>query len=333
MRVRAVASLIVGVALLSSILVLMPFLPVGAHTLIVNANYVKVAPKGLDDPLWKKAQAVQLLVEGRDQNIAKNGTVTTRVLYTENNLFFLFKWRDPTESITKQSWTYDGETWTHLKGNEDRIALLFEIARINQFATRGCAVTCHSPPDLPKNEWHFATRTKDEKGDLWHWKAARSAPYHYADDAWLTVAGNPTGSYRKSGRRKDAGAGGDIKNETTDGTRPQYMQNQAITPYTPGFLLMEESVKIADYSIFKAGDTIPYRLPVKPSGSRYDVKAVSQYGDGGWIIMLYRKLDTGNEDDLIFNPKKRYSFALAVFDDSGSEHSKATEPMTLLFNR
>jgi hypothetical protein len=111
------------------------------------------------------------------------------------------------------------------------------------------------------------------------------------------------------------------------------MQNPAVKPSVPGFLLLVEMVKITDYSIFKAGDTILYRLPLKPSGSRFDVKVISRYADGGWMVMLYRKLDTGHEDDVIFNPKKRYSFALAVFDDSGSEHSKATEPMTLLFSR
>jgi hypothetical protein len=147
------------------------------------------------------------------------------------------------------------------------------------------------------------------------------------------VAGNPTGSYRETGRRKDAGIGGDIKNQTADASRPLYMQDPAKKPSVPGFLLMEAAVKITDYTVFKAGDVIPYRLPVKPSGSRFDVKAISRYADGGWMVMLYRKLNTGHEDDVVFNPKKRYSFALAVFDDSGSEHSKATEPMTLIFSR
>ena len=96
---------------------------------------------------------------------------------------------------------------------------------------------------------------------------------------------------------------------------------------------MEEAAKITDYSIFKIGHMIPYRLPVKPSGSRFDVKAFSRYADGGWMLMLSRKLNTGHEDDVVLNPRKRYSFALAVFDNSGSEHSKATEPMTLLFSR
>ena len=333
MRVRAVISVIVGLALILLLLILKADEPASAHTLIVSANYIETAPAGLDDPIWKTAQAVQLLIEGREPVVGANGTVTARALYTDDRLFFLFKWKDPTQSVTKQSWMFNGPQWVHLKGNEDRLALLFEITRINKFATRGCAITCHSPADVPRKDWKLATKTDDEKGDLWHWKAARSAPYDYADDAWLTVAGNPTGSYRETGRRKDVGAGGDIKNETLDGTRPLYLQNSAIKPSAPGFLLAEEAVKIMDYSIFKTGDIIPYRLPVKPSGSRFDVKAISRYADGGWMVMLSRKLNTGHEDDVVFNPKKRYSFALAVFDDSGSEHSKATEPMTLIFSR
>ena len=332
MHVRTVISMSLGVALVLLMLLLKADEPVNAHTLIVSANYVQSAPTGLDDPKWRTARAVQLLVEGREPIAGANGTVTTRALYTDNRLFFLFKWKDPTQSITKQSWKFDGQKWVHLKGNEDRIALLFEITRINKFATRGCAITCHSPADVPRKDWKYATKTADEKGDLWHWKAARSAPYHYADDAWLTVAGNPTGSYRETGRRKDVGGGGDIKNETADGTRPLYMQNPGINTSAPGFLLMDEAVKITDYSLFKTGDIIPYRLPLKPSGSRFDVKAISRYADGGWMVMLSRKLNTGHEDDVVFNPKKRYSFALAVFDDSGSEHSKATEPMTLIFS-
>jgi hypothetical protein len=220
-----------------------------------------------------------------------------------------------------------------MKGNEDRLALLFEITRIDKFSTRGCAVTCHSPADLPRSEWKFATQTAAEKGDLWHWKAARSDPYHHADDAWLTVAGNPTGSYRETGRRKDVGAGGDIKNQTEDRSKPMYMQDPGKKPAAPGFLLMTEAVKISDYSAFKTSDVIPFRLPVKPSGSRFDVKAQSRYKDGYWTLMLYRKLNTGHDDDIAFNPLKRYSFAMAVFDDSGSDHSKATQAMVLKFSR
>ena len=85
--------------------------------------------------------------------------------------------------------------------------------------------------------------------------------------------------------------------------------------------------------MFKAGDVITYRMPKKPDGSRSDVKAIGQYADGGWTVMLYRKLDTGHDDDVVFNPRKEYSFAMAVFDDSGDDHSKATHAMILRFGR
>lgn len=305
----------------------------GEAQLIITATHVHKAPTSLDDPVWQKAPAVLVPVKGREILVGEEETVFTKAVYNNDSLYFLFKWVDPTMSVIKQSWQFDGEQWVHLKGNEDRIALLFETTRINKFATRGCAVTCHSPADAPRKDWKFATKTAAEKGDLWHWKAARSAPYNYADDAWLTVAGRPSGSYRETGRVKDIGKGGDIKNQTEDKLRPLYMQDPTKEPLAPGFLLVEEAVRISDYSIFKPGDLIPFRLPKKPSDSRFDVRALSRYADGGWTVMLRRKLDTGHDDDVVFNPRKRYSFAMAVFDDSGSDHSKATQPMTLRFSR
>ena len=305
----------------------------GESQLIIHATHVHKAPSSFQDPVWQETEAVLIPVKGREILGGEEATVFTKAIYNDHNLYFLFRWVDPTRSVTKQSWQFDGDQWVHLQGNEDRIALLFETTRINKFATRGCAVTCHSPPDVDRAKWKFATQTAAEKGDLWHWKAARSDPYNYADDAWLTVAGRPSGSYRETGRVKDRGEGGDIKNQTKDKSRPLYMQNPTKVPSVPGFLLVEEAVKITDYSIFKPGDIIPFRLPKRPSGSRFDVKALSRHADGGWTVMLNRRLDTGHDDDVVFNPRKRYSFAMAVFDDSGADHSKATKPLILVFKR
>ncbi|ABK16144.1 ethylbenzene dehydrogenase-related protein [Syntrophobacter fumaroxidans] len=300
---------------------------------VVTAKYLQKAPTGLDDPAWQQVRPVEVRLKGRGSFAEEEVTVTAMAAYTAESIYFLFKWKDPTESVVKQSWKFDGQNWTHMKGDEDRIALLFEISRINGFATKGCTVVCHSPPDVPSKEWKFATETPAEKGDLWHWKAARSNPYHHADDGWLTLADNPSGSYRTTGRRADGGGGGDVNNETPDKTRPLYMQDPSRIPSAPGFLLFEEAVNIPDDAVFKAGDIIPYRMPKKPDGSRSDVKAIGQYADGGWTVMLYRKLDTGREDDVAFNPRKEYSFAMAVFDDSGDDHSKATRAMILRFSR
>jgi hypothetical protein len=329
------AWLIAGVAVLSSAAIVFAAAPSSedAGVMTITARYVKTAPAGIDDPAWQHVAPVQAPVAGRLEMADVKEIVATRALYTDSELYFLLSWADPTRSVTKESWQFDGEKWVHLKGDEDRVALLFEIDRINLFSSKSCAVVCHSPADLPRSQWKLATRTPAEKGDLWHWKAARSAPYRHADDGWLTMAGNPSGSYRETGRRNDAGSGGDVKNETPDGSRPLYMQDPARQPSAPGFLLMEEAVPITNYSIFKAGAVIPYRLPVKPGGSRFDVKAESRHADGRWTVMLHRKFNTGQEDDVVFDPRKRFSFAIAVFDDTGGDHSKTTRSLVLVFNR
>jgi hypothetical protein len=208
-------------------------------------------------------------------------------------------------------------------------ALLFEIHRIDQFATRACAVTCHVPQgSATAKGGKFGTASAAEKGDLWHWKAARSDPAGFADDTWLTQISDQAG-----GRMSDAGKGGDKRNVTEDKFKPLYMKspNKALGKY--GVLLAADAVEIRDYSLFKPGDTITYRLPVAPEGSVADIKALSRHADGRWTLMLSRGLDTGHDDDVAFNPQRKYSFAMAVFDDSGDENSLDSEALSLEFAR
>ena len=85
--------------------------------------------------------------------------------------------------------------------------------------------------------------------------------------------------------------------------------------------------------MFKPGDTLTYRMPNMPQGSRADIKAVSRYADGSWSVILYRQLDTGHEDDTAFNPRKKYNFAMALFDDSADEDSYDSEVLSMPFSR
>ena len=123
------------------------------------------------------------------------------------------------------------------------------------------------------------------------------------------------------------------KNMTDDKSKPKFMLAPGKTFAKHGILLASHAVEITNYSDFKAGDVLTYRMPKTPSGSRGDIKAVSRYADGGWTVMLYRKLDTGNEDDTAFNPRKKYNFTMALFDDSGDEDSYDSEVITLSFKR
>ena len=327
MRMKTIICLSFSLALILGGVLCVPDHSLAAAKQTLTAVYVKEAPGGLDDPAWQKAKAVEIPFEGKEKFAGKKASVTTRALYTDDGIFLLFNWKDEAKSVTKDAWTFDGQKWEHRKGNEDRIALLFEVNRINNFATKGCAITCHGPPGAPTKQFKFATASAAEKGDLWHWKAARSDPYKHADDTWLTAAGE------KTGRMNDAGSGGDVKNEVEDKSKPRLMQDPNKKPSAPGFLLVEEAVEIKDYSVFKPGDVITYQMPKKPEGSRADIKALSNHADGQWTLMLSRKLDTGNEDDVAFNVKKSYSFAMALFDDSGDENSYDSEVVTLEFGR
>lgn len=301
----------------------------GAAKQSVTAVKVKKAPVGLDDPAWQKAKAVKVPFEGKEKFAGKKASVTTRAVYTDQDIHFLFSWKDATKSVTKGAWMFDGQKWSHQKGNEDRISLLFEINRIKNYATKGCAVVCHVPEGAPNaKDGKFGTSSAAEKGDLWHWKAARSDPAGFADDTWVTVI-----SEKKGGRKGDAGKGGDTKNMTADKSTPMYMLAPGKALAKNDILLASHAVEIKDYSVFNSGDTLTYRMPKMPSGSRADIKAVSRYANGSWTVMLYRQLNSKHEDDTAFNPRKKYNFTMALFDDSGDEDSYDSEVLSLQFKR
>ena len=297
--------LAVCLMVLPSVLFLTSNEVVGVSKQTLTAAKVKAAPSGLDDPIWDKAKAEVIPFEGKEKFAEKKAAVATKAVYTKDDVYFLFKWNDPTLSVTKGAWKYDGQKWNHQKGNEDRISLLFEINRIKNFATKGCAIVCHVPPGAANaKDGKFGTTTAGEK---------------------ITE--------EKGGRKSDAGKGGDQKNMTEDKSKPKYMLAPGNKLGKHDILLASQTVQITDYAQFIAGDTITYRMPKNPEGSRSDIKAMSRYADGGWTVMLYRKLDTGHEDDVAFNPRKKYNFAMALFDDSGDENSFDSEVLTLDFRR
>jgi hypothetical protein len=329
MRTKLFISFSLCVALLIGGLQFTTGKAIGVSKETLTAVRTKSAPAGLDDAVWEKAKRLIVHFEGKERFAGKKASVTTKAIYTDDSIYFLFKWKDPTLSVTKGAWKYDGTKWSHQKGNEDRIALLFEINRINNYATKGCAIVCHVPQGASNaKDGKFGTLTAAEMGDLWHWKAARSDPAGFADDTWLTKI-----SEKKGGRKRDKGKGGDQKNMTDDKSKPKFMLAPGKTLAKNGILLASHAVEITNYSDFKAGDVLTYRMPKTPSGSHSDIKAVSRYADGGWTVMLYRKLDTGNEDDTAFNPRKKYNFTMALFDDSGDEDSYDSEVITLSFKR
>lgn len=294
---------------------------------LVSAG-VKAAPQNSSSSEWGKAKEANILLTGAGTFEGKKIAIKVKSVHTNDMVFFLFDWPDTEKSMGKKEWSLQSGNWKPKKADEDRLGVLFEINRINKFATKGCAVLCHNESKNEK-EWYFATSSSKEKGDLWHWKAVRSNPVGFTEDTFVTT--NPS-EQPEAGRKRDAGKGKAKSNKTKDKTKPAYMQDPAKPASAPGSLLFTEAVKIESYDGFADGTTIPgYMVDPNWTGSFADLKTNGVWHDGRWTVFMSRKLNTGNDDDLAFNTRKKYPFAIAVFNNSHEHHSLNSEPLKLQF--
>jgi len=297
--------------------------------LVLTSKKVKSAPTDAGSSQWNKAQVSKIALTGAGTVEGKPLEFKAKSVYTKNKIFFRFEWTDKDKSMNKKRWKYSGGEWTKIKGDEDRLGVTWEINRINKFATKGCAVLCHNESKNEK-DWYYAVSSSKEKGDMWHWKAVRSNPVGYTEDGFVTT--NPS-KKPEEGRKRDAGSGTKAKsNRTKDKSKPAFMQDPSKSPSLPGSLLVDEAVEIKDYSIFKDRDEIPgYMLYTEWKDSFSDLKTKGVWKNGKWTLVISRKLNTGYDDDVQFNTRKKYPFAIAVFDNAHEHNSYNSEPLKLLF--
>jgi len=297
--------------------------------LVLTSKKVKSAPGDAGSSAWNQAKEARMVLTGAGKFEGKDIELKTKSVYTKDEIFFRFEWPDKDKSMQKNAWKFNGGKWSKIKANEDRMGLVFEINRIDKFATKGCAVLCHNESKNEK-DWYYAVSSAKEKADMWHWKSVRSNPVGYAEDGY--VAFNATKEPEK-GRKRDAGSGTKAKsNRTKDKSRPAYMQDPSKTVSIPGTLLVAQAAEIKDNSKFKEGDELPgYMLYPEWKDSFADVKTKGVWQNGKWTVMMSRKLNTGYDDDTQFNTRKKYPFSLAVFDNSGEHDSYNAEPLKLQF--
>lgn len=297
--------------------------------LILTSKSVKSAPADAASADWNQAEESNLVLVGAGKFEGQTMAFKAKSVYTSDKIFFRFEWPDKDETMIKKRWKFTGGKWTSLEGDEDRLGLVWEINRIDKFATKGCAVLCHNESKNSK-EWYFSVNSSKEKADLWHWKAVRSNPVGYTEDGYMID--NPSKEPEK-GRKRDAGENAKAKdNRTKDKSKPAYIQDPSKPASIPGSLLVAEAVEIKDYSIFKEGDEIPSQLLYTEWKDSFgDITSTGVWKDGKWTVMMKRKLETGYDDDVQFNTQKQYPFGIAVFDNSIYEHSYDSEPLKLQF--
>jgi len=250
-------------------------------------------------------------------------------------------------------------------GSEDRLAFLFEIGTITNFASEGCMVKCH----VSEGSAGAFLETDGETGDIWHMKAARSLPVleatqtgsatinddhqatsgtftfkGYVDDKHLTYDEAPHEG--DGGRHGDGGSSTYDRNRNSAKTGPLYIEKDPVN-YLDAMVLTQseiddgEALEIAGATPEELaaawaayddlGALISERIISDPADSRGDVMQAAVWSDGTWTTEITRKLVTGNSDDVQFDDlDASYRFGLALMDDSGGSSHSTTGTDTFL---
>jgi hypothetical protein len=163
--------------------------------------------------------------------------------------------------------------------------------------------------------------------DMWMWRASRGGPLGYADDNYVL-------EYRLGDDGTSAFA--------TQGP-PSYMYDASVTgfnaipedqfeemllefPLIPGV----NAVPFDPDVEFREGDILPRRVLRDPDGSRADILAHARWENGRWTVVMRRKLDTGNPEDVQLIPRSTYTIGIAVFDDHVSNrYHHVSFPVTI----
>ena len=163
-------------------------------------------------------------------------------------------------------------------------------------------------------------RIKAEGGfvDLIQWRAHRSHGVAMADDGYVL-------EYRYS----DAGKDMFSSNADPKTHAPRFMWDEKKLGYrsigadalrkAPHFLVREENAVPFDPNAgWKEGDLLPdYVLSREDAtGSAADNRAIAQWKDGAWTVVVVRPLDTGNPDDKVLREGALYNVGFAVHDDN-----------------
>jgi hypothetical protein len=291
----------------------------------ITAKKVSSDPADITSAEWGSAKEATLVNDGASGGPFEKKTLEVKVkaVYTKSGtLSVLVSWPDADKSVTKEAWKLTNGKWAKQKGDEDKVAFNWEIKRIKNFATKGCAVVCHSEAKS-QDDWKYHTETATERGDMWVWRAYTSDPMGHAEDGYVD----------DDARKGDEGTGKAKKNETADKSKPKFMQDPAKKSSAPGFLVDNESVEIKDYAKFKNGDVVPAWMLSQFTGSMADVTTRSKYENGRWTVMFQRKLETGDkENDVQFDTRRDYTFGMAVFNNSARHNSYNSGPTKLIFD-
>jgi hypothetical protein len=213
--------------------------------------------------------------------------------------------------------------------SEDKLAIQWAI-KAPAFEAKGCVSGCHARGG---KEFGSMSRPAGEATDLWYWRSVRTGPVGQADDQYMDDTPFDPAESPHAGRRPDPKTGGGYAdNATAEGKGPMFAR-KGNAPAPPYWIREGESEAFAP-SKYRPGDEVPGILVAPFTGDRGDIAAAGAWQDGVWTVELARQLVTGSPFDVQFTDlRKRYAFAIAVFDNTPVRHAIHLGALSLTFGQ
>ncbi|MFW9778325.1 MAG: ethylbenzene dehydrogenase-related protein [Candidatus Heimdallarchaeota archaeon] len=246
-----------------------------------------------------------------------NMNLTVMTVHNSTHLFLFSTWTDVTESNTYNDWIFNStKMWENLGGNEDRITFFWS----NESNFPNCAHYTFNPnPSL------------GFLGDVWHWRASRTAPGGWTDDRFFDGLGRHSDAKTFGGYKENSvvvqmfGVNSSAEITSVLGNSTTVSSNESFTDRDRPFWDIQGSVIawVNGVNTTNIGASIPGYLTTVPVGSRGDVLAGAVYSSGMWSVEEVRRLDTGSyKDDIKFEEGFTYNFSVAIHDNGGGGSHK-----------
>lgn len=286
------------------------------------------------DPAW--AQARELKVDLRNGRNFDGGKTTVRLkaVYTPDTLYVLAQYADPTQSVRRSPYVKQADgSWAKLKDPndkggdnntyyEDKLAFIWSIDNsIKGFEANGCMALCHMGETKPYGNKY--TAEAGELGDIWHLKSVRGGYIGQTDNQYVDNTRYDKEKSPEAGRKSDAKAGGGYADVKLVAGKPEFMSRDGKAANKGGTYWLREQDKVAfDDGKFVAGDEVASILVSKFTGDRGAIDTAMGYKDGGYAVVMARKLVTPSKYDVQFSSlDAEYPFGIAAFDNAQVRHA------------
>lgn len=307
----------------------------------------------IDSPIWDSVTAAVVPV-GTDSTYNANVLYRTdlnaymKALVANDSLFIRVKWADNSQDnrfgAIQAHWNGYNVEWeitdTTSYRNEDRFSILFDKGGTNH---ANCALMCHSQADTSTSGRRFYGAVGDN-ADMWEWKANRTGLAYRADDMHMTttdVSSDPyTGIIDQlyfSNFDTFLGQPAFMDVDSNAYTGPGLLESRAPGHTFVPFSRLQPS-NGSSWVNFTPNPPVGLFVPgyyiydvSGLNGSRWDVRAISNFDGSNWTVVFCRALYTGDSDDKDFRHATPDStlISIAISNNSGVKHH-GTKPFYLV---